>query len=433
MKEATTWMERGIVHLVWLLLGAALAYLLMANPLELGWLGAGEAGRDTMASEDAAEQETLWTCSMDPHVVEHEPGNCPVCGMRLVPLQVGSASTVNLDPGVVQNMNVQTVEVALVDLNQEIRTVGYLEYDQERMVSVTTKYAGWVEKVYANYVGEPVTKGQALFEIYSPELVQTEQELLSALDYVRRLEGAPEEARRRAMALVEATRTRLSYWDISPDQIAQLEETGTTFRTLQVVAPASGVIMQRMKGLEGMAVQPGMEIFHIADLSSLWLSVEVFENQLAVIGVGTPAEVTFAYLPDEAFRGTVRYIEPEFSEQTRTLRVKLAVPNARGKLRSGMFATVVFRPRSASQVVAVPSLAVLRTGQRNMIVVDLGEGRFEPREVTLGHQVEGMVEVLEGIEVGERVVTSAQFLIDSEASIQEAIQKMMAQPEHAGH
>lgn len=433
MKEAITWMERGIVHLVWLLLGAALAYLLMANPLELGWLGAGESGKGTMASEGTAEEETLWTCSMDPHVMEHEPGNCPVCGMRLVPLEVGSASTVSLDPGVVQNMNVQTVEVALTDLNQEIRTVGYLEYDQERMVSVTTKYAGWVEKVYANYVGEPVTKGQALFEIYSPELVQTEQELLSALDYVRRLEGAPEEARRRAMALVEATRTRLSYWDISPDQIAQLEETGTTFRTLQVVAPASGVIMQRMKGLEGMAVQPGMEIFHIADLSSLWLSVEVFENQLAVIGVGTPAEVTFAYLPGEAFRGTVRFIEPEFSEQTRTLRVKLAVPNARGKLRSGMFATVVFRPRSASQVVAVPSLAVLRTGQRNMIVVDLGEGRFEPREVTLGHQVEGMVEVLEGIEVGERVVTSAQFLIDSEASIQEAIQKMMAQPEHAGH
>jgi RND family efflux transporter MFP subunit len=441
MSEATSRIERVLAQLVWLLVGAALAYFLITNPLQVSWLPGGTAaGGEAMEMSDGGETQ-LWTCSMDPHILRQEPGDCPVCGMDLVPVRReqgegvdGEASTVRLDPGVVQNMNVQSVEVALTDLNREIRTVGYLEYDQERMVSVTTKYSGWVEKVYANYVGEPVKAGEPLFEIYSPELVQTEQELLSALDYVRRLEGAPEEARRRAEALVEASRARLAYWDISPGQIAALEETGSIFRTLKVVAPASGVIMQRMKGLEGMAVQPGMEIFHIADLSSLWLAVEVFENQVAFVSEGTPAEVAFAYFPGEAFSGTVRFLEPEFSEQTRTLRVKLAVPNPRGRLRSGMFATVIFRPAAATQVVAVPSLAVLRTGARNIVVVDLGDGRFAPREVTLGHQVEGMVEVLEGIEAGERVVTSAQFLIDSEASLQEAIGKMVAQPAgHAGH
>ena len=183
-----------------------------------------------------------------------------------------------------------------------------------------------------------------------------------------------------------------------------------------------------------MAVEPGMEIFHIADLSSLWLSVEVFEDQVAWIAQDTPAEVTFTYFPGETFRGTVQFIEPEFSEETRTLRVKLAVPNPGGRLRPGMFATVVFEPVAARETLAVPSMAVLRTGQRNVVVVDLGEGRFEPREVTLGHEGEGYVAVLDGLAEGARVVTSAQFLLDSEASLQEAVRKMIAQrSEQADH
>jgi Cu(I)/Ag(I) efflux system membrane fusion protein/cobalt-zinc-cadmium efflux system membrane fusion protein len=417
---------------------------------------------------------------MHPHLLEEEPGECPICGMTLVPVATASAgrepampsgereilfyrnpmnptisspvpskdemgmdyvpvyadeveqamgqgTTVSIDPAVVQNMNVQSEPVGRRDLRHDIRTVGYLEYDQERMVTVTTKYSGWVEKVYVNYVGEPVKKGQALFEIYSPELIQTEQELLSAIQYAAKFDGAAEDVRRRAQALVEATRTRLGYWDISRRQIAQLEETGEIFRTLRVVAPAGGLVMKRMPGLEGMAVKPGMETYHIADLSSLWLSVEVFEDQLAWIGVGTPADVTFTYSPGETLHGTVRFIEPEFSEKTRTLRVKLEVPNPGGRLRAGMFATVVFRPVAARESLSVPALAVLRTGQRNIVVVDLGQGRFAPREISLGHQGEGYVEVLAGLEEGERVVTAGQFLIDSEANLQEAVQKMIAQ------
>lgn len=338
----------------------------------------------------------------------------------------GAGSVVQIDSMVVQKMNVQSVEVKRRDISHQIRTVGYLEYDQERMVTVTTKYSGWVEKVYANYVGEPVEAGQALFEVYSPELVQTQQELLFSLQYSARFEDAEDEVRQRAEALADAARTRLGYWDISPEQIQEIEQSGEILRTLQVVAPTSGLIMKRMPGLEGMAVRPGMEIFHIANLSTLWLSVEVFEDQLAWIRQGTPAVVSFTYFPGKSFHGRVRFIEPEFSEQTRTLRVKLEVPNPGGRLRSGMFATVVFSPIKARQALAVPSLAVLRTGQRNVLVIDLGGGRFEAREVILGQEGEGWVEVLEGLVEGDRIVTSAQFLIDSEASLQEAVQKMMS-------
>ena len=386
------------------------------------------------AAESGPREVLFYRNPMDPTITSPVPAKDEM-GMDYIPVYAdgaaaatgAEATTVTIEAAVVQNMNVQSVPVERRDLSHEIRTVGYLEYDQERMVTVTTKYTGWVEKVYVNYVGEPVRRGQPLFEIYSPELVQTEQELLSAIEYAARFEGNAQDASRRASALVDAARTRLSYWDIAPEQIARLEETGEIFRTLKVVAPAGGVVMKRMPGLEGMAVRPGMETYHIADLSTLWLSVEVFEDQVAWIREGTPADVTFTYFPGETFAGKVRFIEPEFSEKTRTLRVKLEVPNRDGKLRSGMFATVTFHPVAAHEALAVPSLAVLRTGQRNVVIVDQGGGRFQPRAVTLGHEGDGWVQVLDGIREGERVVTSSQFLIDSEANLQAAIQKMITQ------
>jgi Cu(I)/Ag(I) efflux system membrane fusion protein/cobalt-zinc-cadmium efflux system membrane fusion protein len=482
-----TWLGR----LAWIAGGFLLAWMLLLDPW--GWHSLNErfAGRGAVqaAHEEAAGVE-LWTCPMHPHILEESLGVCPICNMDLVPVETeevassgsGSSSgeilfyrnpmdpsvtspvpmkdemgmdyvpvyadeaaetgaeggpTVRIDPVVVQNMNVRTAPVERRDLLREIRSVGTLEYDQERMVTVTTKYSGFVEKVYVNYVGEPVRRGQPLFEVYSPELLQTEEELLSALEYARRLEGAPEEARRRAEALAEAARRRLGLWDISEAQIARLEETGEVFRTLTVQAPAGGVVMKRLDGLEGMAVRPGMEIFHIADLSTLWLAVELYEDQVAWIRPGTEGEVTFSYFPGETFRGAVRYLEPELSERTRTLKVKLAVPNRDGRLRPGMFATVRFRPVGVEQALAVPSMAILRTGERSVVVVDRGEGRFEARPVELGQESESWVQVLSGLEEGERVVTSAQFLLDSEASLQEAVQKMMARRSgaegHQGH
>lgn len=530
--------RRALANLGWVLGGAVLTLFLVADPLSLHpvdtWLHTVLSHREPGASEDeVAEHEgMLWTCGMHPQVVQEEPGQCPICGMNLVPLDLGEAGheghdheaavaasaatvwtceehpeiresepgecpidgrplvpvepdvaataktdgereilfyrnpmdpsitspvprkdemgmdyvpvyadevegegqpalndgpVVFIDPATVQNMNVQTVPVERRTVAREIRTVGYLEYDQQKMVSVTTKYSGFIEKVYVNYVGEPVAEGQPLFEIYSPELVQTEQELLSALEYSRRMANAPEESRGRAESLVQAARQRLAYWDIDPEQVERVEETGQVHRTLTVTAPGSGVVMMRMKGLEGMAARPGMELFHIADLSSLWLSVEVFEEQLSWVREGSMADVTLSYFPGEHFTGRVRYIEPEVSEKTRTVSLMLEVPNRNRKLKSGMYATVVFRPPAAETTVAVPSQAVLRTGQRNVVIVALGEGRFAPREVTLGVSGEGYVQVLEGLSGDETIVISSQFLIDSESNLKAAIQRMVAE------
>ncbi|MEM8997187.1 MAG: efflux RND transporter periplasmic adaptor subunit, partial [Acidobacteriota bacterium] len=185
-------------------------------------------------------------------------------------------------------------------------------------------------------------------------------------------------------------------------------------------------------GLEGMAVEPGMELFHIADLSSLWVSVELFEDQISAVREGTEAEIHLSYFPGESFRGRVRFLEPELSEKTRTIRAKIEVPNRGGRLRKGMYATVDLQPIEVRDAVTVPTQAILRTGQRNVVVVALGEGRFEPRDVTLGHEGEGLAQILDGVDAGDEVVTSAQFLLDSESTLREAIQKMLAERRTAG-
>ncbi len=417
-------------------------YLLFLDPLDLhpvdSWL-------QRTVDRHAGEREVLFYRNpMDPTIVSPVPARDEM-GMDYVPVYAdeaerapGGGTAVVIDPAVVQNMNVRTERAGRRDLRREIRTVGYLEYDQERMVTVTTKYDGWVEKVHVNHVGEPVAEGAGLFEVYSPELVQTQQELLSAIRYAARFRGAPADARLRAEALVDAARARLAFWDISPTQIARLEETGEIFRTLTVTAPAGGLVMRRMPGLEGMAVTPGMEAYHIADITSLWLSVEVFEDQVVWVAPGVEAEVTFTYFPGETIRGTVEFIAPELSERTRTLTVKIAVPNPEGRLRKGMFATVVFDPVLVPGALTVPAESVLRTGRRSVVIVARGGGRFEPREVELGQTSGGLVEVRSGLAAGEDVVTSSQFLLDSESRFRAAVQRMLeaaSAPERAapGH
>ncbi len=449
--------RRWLRGAVWAAGSFAAFYVLFFDPVDLhridSWLqrtvgyhagpmtaaGAGGAG--------VAERQILFYRNpMDPTITSPVPAQDEM-GMDYVPVYADEAeraaagATVTIDPTVVQNMNVRTAVVVRRPLRHEIRTVGYVEYDQERMVTVTTKYDGWVEKVHANHVGEPVEEGAGLFEVYSPELVQTQQELLSAIRYAARFRDAPEDVRRRAEALVEAARTRLLFWDISPAQIARLEETGEIYRTLTVIAPADGLVMKRMPGLEGMAVTPGMEAYHIADITSLWLSVEVFEDQVAWIRPGTEAAVTLAYFPGETIRGAVEFIEPAVSERTRTLTAKIALPNPDGRLRKGMFATVVFDPVLAPDAVTVPTEAVLRTGRRSVVIVAQGGGRFEAREVAPGQTAGGLTEIRSGLEAGEEVVTSSQFLLDSESRLRAAVRQMLDEapaagadaPEHEGH
>lgn len=417
-------------------------------PVEDGEGDPATSSMDPSASPSATSaghehgSETVYTCPMHPEVVESQPGSCPICGMDLVPTDYEGLSrnvgpTVSIDPQVVQNMNVRIEPVRRRDVQRDLHAVGYLEVDPKRRVSVTTKTSGWVEKVYVHYIGEPVRRGQPLFDVYAPELVQTQQELLSAQRYAESLVDAPEDARRRAHELVAATRTRLDYWDVPEDAVETLLASGDVVRTVTVKAPASGLVTRRLDGLEGMAVKPGLDIFEIADLSSLWLTVELYENQVAWIDVGSKADIKLSYFPGESFTGTVRFIEPELRAETRTLGVRIEVPNPGdgqgGRLRAGMYAEVQLHPPAVEGALTVPSQAVLRTGQRNLVVVALGDGRFQPREVLLGHEGDGFVQVVSGVVDGEQVVTSAQFLIDSESNLRAAIEQLRSGNAGAAH
>jgi Cu(I)/Ag(I) efflux system membrane fusion protein/cobalt-zinc-cadmium efflux system membrane fusion protein len=384
---------------------------------------------------------------MHPQIIEKQPGDCPICGMDLVQSEPEAEThdhtagksrsdqgpTVRIDPVVVQNMNVTTEPVDRRDVTRRIRTVGSLQYDLEGMVTVTTRYSGFVEKVHVGNVGESVRAGDPLFDVYAPALVQTQQELLSAIRYAESLSNAPDEARHRAHELVNAARTRLGYWNLTDEQIRSIEQNAAVQRTITVFAPISGVIMERAHGLDGMAISPGMDVIHIADLSTLLLTVEVFEDQLQWVSIGTKATIHMTYLGDEPLQGRVRFIEPEVVEQTRTVRLLVEVPNRRGRLRVGMYANVEFEPVMAKDAIVIPAQAVLRTGERDVVVIALGDGMFAPREVELGLEGDdGYVQVTSGISEYEVVVTSAQFLIDSESNLRAAISKMTA-ANHLGH
>jgi Cu(I)/Ag(I) efflux system membrane fusion protein/cobalt-zinc-cadmium efflux system membrane fusion protein len=371
-----------------------------------------------------------WRAPMDPTYIRDQPGKSPM-GMDLVPVyedEVGEPPPgwVQIDPGFVQNIGVQAEMVARRDIPFSIRTVGTLGYADERVAWVTTKYEGWIEQVYVNYVGEVVKKGQKLFEVYSPQLVTTQKEYLQALDYAQQLarEDYPDIAAR-ALSLVESARQRLKYWDISDEQIAELEETRVPKRTLAVMSNANGIVVQKMdQALEGMFVKAGMNLYKIADLSTVWAEVEVFEHQAPWLRVGQRARLELPYEPGRTYTGRVRYIYPFLSNKTRTLRVSIELPNPGLKLRADMYANVTLDVPSARDVIAVPAEAVIRSGRRDLAVVEMGEGRFQVREVELGVSGDGLFEVTRGLSEGEHVVVSAQFLIDSESNLKEAIRKL---------
>jgi len=379
-----------------------------------------------------------WRAPMDPTYIRDKPGKSPM-GMDLVPVYEDEAGApppgwVQIDPGFVQNIGVQAETVARRDIPFTIRTVGTLAYADERVSWVTTKYDGWIEKVYVNYVGETVKKGQKLFEIYSPQLVTTQKEYLQALDYARQLalEDYPDIAAR-ASSLVGSARERLEYWDISDEQIAELERVQEPTRTLAVTSNADGIVVQKMdQALEGMFVKAGMNLYKIADLSTIWAEVEVFEHQAPWLKVGQRARLELPYEPGRTYTGRVRYIYPFLTNKTRTLRVSIELPNPGLKLRADMYANVTFDVPSARNVIAVPADAVIRSGRRDLVVVEMGEGRFQVREVELGVSGDGLFEVTRGISEGDRIVVSAQFLIDSESNLKEAIRKLVSETTEPG-
>ncbi len=387
------------------------------------------------APAPAAQKERkikYWVSPMDPGYVRDQPGKAP-CGMDMVPVyeEVGEAAAgggaIAVSPATIQSMGVRTAKVEVRPLSRDTLTVGLVTLNERSLTVVNTKVSGWVEHLYVNATGDPVRKGQTLLSIYSPELVSTQEEYLLALKNLQAMGKSPiKDLAEGAQRLAAASRRRLQLFDITPAQIADLETTGKVRKNLALVSPANGIVMKRMV-TQGMYVQAGMPLLEVADLSTIWVDADVYQYELPWIKVGQPVEMTLDYLPGEAFPGKIDYIYPYFKEATRTARVRLRFPNPSLKLKPDMFASVKIKSPATHEAVVVPLEAVLDTGLKQHVFIALGQGRFEPREVKLG--VYGndnhYREVLSGLKGGEEIVTSAQFLLDSESRFREAIQMML--------
>ena len=411
--------------------------------------------------------KTMYTCGMHPQVVQDHPGDCPICGMKLTPIHHQSehampaskatpterkvtyykstmmpgetskspgkdsmgmemvpvyeeasagtdSSTISIDPVTIQNMGIRTAEVKLGPVRRTIRTVGVIDFNETAQTDVTVRYKGWIEKLYVDATGKEVKKGEPLLEIYSPDLITAQNEYLLAL------EAGAGSGSLKASALM-----KLKNFDISQDQITELEQMRKIKRTLRVTAPRGGIVVDKM-AVEGQMIDAGMKLYRIADLSLVWVQSQIYEQDLAFIKLGEEAEVSLSYLPDRKFSGRVTYIYPTVDEKTRTARVRMEFHNPGLFLKPGMFAKVKLDSELEASAVLVPDSAVLRSGEKNTVFVERGEGKFDPRTIVLGPRSEdGFYKVDSGLREGERVVMSGQFMMDSESQLKEAIQKMM--------
>lgn len=365
----------------------------------------------------AAAETAVYTCPMHPHVRQHGPGQCPVCAMELVPVTRAEAAGADTGEVVVETdrqqlLGVRTGMVELRPVAAEVRAVGRVAFDETRLEDVTVKFGGYIGRLHVEQTGQAVRRGQTLFTLYSPELYAAQQEYLAALasQKAARQTSVPE----RADYLVAAARQKLRLWDLSDAQVRRVEETGKAVREIAVPSPASGYVVEK-DVVEGAAVQPGMRLFRIAGLDRVWVEAEVYESELPRVRPGQSAVVTLPYLPGEELRGRVGLILPELDAESRTGRVRIEVAN-RGRLRPGMYADVLLRTEG-KEVPMVPESAVIYTGPRQLVFVDLGEGRFQQREVRLGAKHGDAFEVLSGLQPGDRVVTSGNFLLDAEARL----------------
>src|SRR6058998_2271957 len=327
-----------------------------------------------------------------------------------------------------QLIGVRTAPVSYVPLAQEIRAVGTVEYDERKLTKVNLRVSGWIEQVFINAIGQSVRAGQPMLTLYSPDLLATQDEYLLALKAQAQLEDSPlAEARQDAAALVASARERLRLWNLNDEQIAAVERRGKAERVLTVYAPSSGIVLKR-QALPGNYVEPGTTLYELADLSTVWIHGDIYGSEITAVRLNQSAEVTFEAYPGETFRGKVAYIYPYLNEATRTVRVRMEFANPHLKLKPGMYGNVMLHVDAGRRLV-VPKEAVLDSGLRQLVFLDLGQGVYQPYPVKLGRRSQDYVEVLEGIKEGDRVVTSANFMLDAESKLASAggMQAMMGQ------
>lgn len=364
----------------------------------------------------AAEQ--LYTCGMHPSVIRNAPGNCPICGMKLTPIRDNAASAaggqIAIDPVTIQRMNLKTALAETGPVRREIRAVGTVDFDESRIREITTKYEGWIERLFVDTTWAEVQAGDPLFDIYSPELYNAQLNFLVA----RRNEGDS------GGPLTRAATERLKLFDVTPQFIEQLARSGAVERTFTFKTPTSGVVIEK-SAVQGGMLRPGEMIYRLADMSQVWVLAQIYESDLPFLQAGQEALIRVSFGPDKTFSGQVVLVTPEVATSTRTTVARIVVDNPDGDLRPGMFADIRLDVELAESAVLVPDTAVLRSGERNTVFIALDGGMFEPREIKLGPRTVGdRYQVLSGVEPGERVVVSGQFLLDSESQLREAIDKM---------
>lgn len=351
-------------------------------------------------------------------------------GMSNMPSMSGTPApakgSITVPPSQQRALGITFGRVEMRPLAAETRATGVVTFDETRLAQVAPKFNGFVERLHVNATGQPVTRGAPLLEIYSPDVLAAEQELLLAGQLQRSVgQSAVPGVPPSSMDLVAAAKRRLELWDISPAQIDEVVRTGQPRRTFTLYAPASGVVVTK-NVIEGQAISAGQSLYTIADLADVWIEVQLREADAASARVGASADIEITGLPGEAFKGRIEYVYPTLDATTRAVRARIVVSNARGILKPGMYATVHLRT-SARAALTVPSSAVLRTGARNVVFVDLGGGRLMPTEISVGQAAGDYVEVLAGLQPGQRVVTSAQFLLDSESNLGEVMRSMISQ------
>jgi len=384
----------------------------------------GQAAGETTREHIRKHLDPKYVCPMHPQIVQDTPASCPLCGMDLVEKRVEpSASTpvVALSEATVQKLGVRSASVERGRLWKLIKTVGYVRYNDRRTHTVYSKTGGWVENLGVRTAGRYVTRGQLLLELYSPEFLEVQKAYLAA----QQVDASGQLKKYGQRAESVAPRDHLRYLDISESLMNELARTGVPRHRIPVYAPQQGTIV-RHQARKHMYVYPGQPMFTIADLSTVWVELDVFEHQMSWVERGQYAEIEVDAFPGHSFKGRVNYIYPELDANNRTLKVRLRVPNPDGLLQPNMFAHARIFGGPKDDVLKIPRQALIATGERQSVIKDLGEGRFKAVDVVAGMRSQDEVEILSGLEEGDRVVVSGQFLIDSEANLQASFQRMDA-------
>ena len=357
-----------------------------------------------------------WVAPMDANYRRDKPGKSPM-GMDLIPVFVNNnaatgehAGAISISPTVVQNLGVRTQQAELSRLWRGIDTVGYVDYDESKVSHIHLRTEGWIEKLAVESEGDRFKKGDFLFDVYSPKLVNAQEELVTALSSGNK-------------GLIRASKERLSALGISAAQIKKLQKTRKVKQRISIYAPQDGVVSD-LPVREGMFVKPSMKVMTLGDLSSVWLLAEVFERQSAWVEVGQLAEVSLSYLPGKTWQGKVEYIYPSLDPKTRTLKVRLRFENPGEQLKPNMYAHVKIFGGAKENTIVIPLEGLIRTGREERVIIALGEGRFEARQVLAGIESGNYVEIIKGVKAGENIVISGQFLIDSEASMRGSLTRM---------